>query len=135
MIQEKVAQGAIVNVSSVSAKIGNVGQCNYVASKSAVEGMTRTTAKEMAKYNIRCNAVMPGFIDTPIIKTIPQKGIINISFYKMTFSNISVMEMVVSSIPLKRKGSPEEVAEAILFLASPKSSYITGTVLEVSGGL
>ena len=97
--------------------------------------MTRTTAKEMAKYNIRCNAVMPGFIDTPIIKTIPQKGIINISFYKMTFSNISVMEMVVSSIPLKRKGSPEEVAEAILFLASPKSSYITGTVLEVSGGL
>ena len=88
MIQEKVAQGTIVNVSSVSAKIGNVGQINYVASKSAVEGMTRTTAKEMARYNIRCNAVMPGFIETPIIKTIPPKGIIQISFSKITFSNI-----------------------------------------------
>lgn len=78
-------EGTVVNVSSVSAKIGNLGQANYAASKAAVEGFTRTVAREMAKFNIRCNAVMPGFIDTPIIATIPQKGII--SLIKLYFQN------------------------------------------------
>lgn len=71
---KKTDGGSIVNVTSVSAKMGNLGQANYVASKSAVEGFTRTVAREMGKYNIRCNAVMPGFIDTPMVKTVPEKS-------------------------------------------------------------
>jgi 17beta-estradiol 17-dehydrogenase/3alpha(17beta)-hydroxysteroid dehydrogenase (NAD+) len=78
MVDQKVSEGSIVNVTSVSAKIGNMGQCNYVASKAAVEGFTRTVAREMGKFNIRCNAVMPGFIDTPMIESVPQKGIISL---------------------------------------------------------
>lgn len=74
MIESKVDGGSVVNVTSVSAKIGNIGQANYVASKAAVEGFTRTVAREMGKYNIRCNAVMPGFIETPMIETVPDKG-------------------------------------------------------------
>lgn len=73
-LMEAKKSGSIVNVSSVSAKIGNFGQANYVASKAAVEGFTRTVAREMGKHNIRCNTVMPGFIETPMIETIPEKG-------------------------------------------------------------
>ncbi len=74
MIENKVTEGSIINVSSVSAKIGNIGQCNYSASKAALEGFTRAVAREMAAFNIRCNSVMPGLIDTPLISTIPSKG-------------------------------------------------------------
>lgn len=119
MIEEKVEAGSIVNVTSVSAKIGNFGQCNYAASKSGVEGFTRSVARELAKYNIRCNAVMPGFIDTPMISTVPEK----------------VMESIKKEIPLQRLGKPEELAETCAFLASIKSSYITGSIIQVSGGL
>lgn len=119
MIEEKVEAGSIVNITSVSAKIGNFGQCNYAASKSGVEGFTRSAARELAKYNIRCNAVMPGFIDTPMISTVPEK----------------VMESIKKEIPLQRLGKPEELAETCAFLASQKSSYITGSIIQVSGGL
>ncbi|CAG2113247.1 unnamed protein product [Medioppia subpectinata] len=119
MIEKKLTDGSIVNVSSVSARIGNIGQCNYNASKAGVEAFTRTVAREMAKHQIRCNAVMPGFIDTPIVETVPQK----------------ILDQLVAQIPLRRQGKPEEVGEAIAFLLSPKSSYITGTVIQVSGGL
>lgn len=73
MIERKKA-GSVVNVSSTSAKIGNMGQANYAASKSAVEGFTKTVAREMGKHNIRCNAVIPGFIDSPMLATVPEKG-------------------------------------------------------------
>ncbi|XP_054156017.1 estradiol 17-beta-dehydrogenase 8-like [Oppia nitens] len=119
MIENKQTDGSVVNVSSVSAKLGNIGQSNYNASKAGVEALTRTAAQEMAKFNIRVNVVMPGFINTPIVQTIPQK----------------VLDQLISNIPLRRQGKPEEVGEAIAFLLSPKSSYITGTILQVSGGL
>ena len=73
IIEAKAPSGSIVNISSVSARIANMGQVNYVASKCAVEGLTRTIAREMGRYNIRCNAIIPGFIDTPMIKTVPDK--------------------------------------------------------------
>ncbi|CAG2183960.1 unnamed protein product, partial [Oppiella nova] len=75
MIERKQTDGSVVNVSSVSAKLGNIGQCNYNASKAGVEAFTRTVAREVAKHQIRCNAVMPGFIDTPIVETVPQKSL------------------------------------------------------------
>jgi 17beta-estradiol 17-dehydrogenase/3alpha(17beta)-hydroxysteroid dehydrogenase (NAD+) len=110
--------GSVVNVASTSGKYGNVGQVNYATSKAGVYGFTKSVAKEMAKYNIRCNAVVPGFIDTPMVKSIPEH-----------LAQLSLM-----LIALRRKGQPEEVAEAIAFLASEKSSYITGTMIDVSGG-
>lgn len=119
MVKHQVDLGSVVNISSVSGKIGNIGQCNYSASKAAVEAFTRSVAKEMAKYNIRCNAIMPGFIDTNILSTVPTK----------------VMEKIVPAIPLRRLGQPDEIAEAIVFLSSERSSYITGCTLEISGGL
>lgn len=118
MIDGKREWGSIVNVSSTSGKYGNVGQVNYAASKAAIYGLTKSVAKEMAKYNIRCNAVVPGFIDTPMTETVPEH-----------LAQISLM-----LIALKRKGRPEEVAEAIAFLASENSSYITGTTIDVTGG-
>nr|XP_046919155.1 (3R)-3-hydroxyacyl-CoA dehydrogenase-like [Dermatophagoides farinae] len=111
--------GSIVNFTSVSAKIGNMGQVNYVAAKAGVEGLTRTVAREMGKYNIRCNAVIPGFIDTPIVETVPEH----------------IMQGMLLLTPLGRMGKPEEVADAIKFLLSKESSYITGAMLQISGGL
>lgn len=110
--------GSIVNFSSVSAKIANLGQVNYVASKCAVEGLTRTVAREMGRHNIRCNAIIPGFIDTPMIRTVPEK----------------VMEGIKKQTPLGRCGQAEEVAKAIAFFLSDQSSYVTGSLLHVSGG-
>lgn len=110
--------GSIVNISSVSAKIGNIGQANYVASKAAVEGFSRTVAREMGRYNIRCNAIIPGFIQTPMIETVPDK----------------VMGHMMKQTPLGRTGNPEEVAQTIAFLLSDKSSYVTGTLVQISGG-
>ncbi|CAG2163050.1 unnamed protein product [Oppiella nova] len=250
MIERKQTDGSVVNVSSVSAKLGNIGQCNYNASKAGVEAFTRTVAREVAKHQIRCNAVMPGFIDTPIVETVPQKSlyfmdsinilvtndltdnydnrvatllvncagitrdklvvdmteeefdkvlavnlkgtflatqlfcqqmierkqtdgsVVNVSSVSAKLGNIGQcnynaskagveaftrtvarevakhlvirtlvtnkpyhLDQLVAQIPLRRQGKAEEVAEAIAFLLSPKSSYITGTVLQVSGGL
>ncbi|XP_076349014.1 (3R)-3-hydroxyacyl-CoA dehydrogenase-like [Tachypleus tridentatus] len=119
MVSENIKDGSLVNVSSIVGKVGNIGQCNYAASKAGVVGLTKAVAKEVAKHGIRCNAVMPGFIDTPMVGTVPEK----------------VMEYFKKQTPLARQGKPEDVAEACLFLASPKSSYITGEVIEVTGGL
>lgn len=119
MVSSAVPSGAIVNISSIVAKTGNMGQCNYAASKAGVVGFTKTVALELAKHNIRCNAIMPGFIETPMVATVPEK----------------VMAKMLPRIPMGRMGKPEELASAVLFLCSPASSYVTGSVLEVTGGL
>lgn len=110
---------SIINIASVIGKFGNHGQANYAASKAGVEGLTKTFAKEMGKYNIRCNAILPGFITTPMTHHVPQKN----------------LDIIKKAIPLRRMGSPEEIAELALFLASDASSYITGASIECSGGM
>lgn len=119
MIQEKAENCSIVNISSVVGKVGNIGQCNYAASKAGVEALTKTAAKELARYGIRCNAVMPGFIETPMVSSVPDK----------------VIDGILKQTPLRRMGKPEEIADVIAFLASSNSSYITGEIIQVSGGL
>ena len=111
--------GAIVNMASFSGLAGNRGQANYSASKAGLVGLTKTTAKELAGKNIRCNAVAPGFIRTEMTEVLPQKA----------------KDMAMEQIPLKRFGEVEDVAGAVAFLASDESSYITGQVLSVDGGM
>jgi 3-oxoacyl-[acyl-carrier protein] reductase len=118
MIQRKA--GAIVNVSSMAAKVGSaITGCHYVASKAGVVGLTKVLAREVAEYGIRVNAVAPGRIDTPMIWDVPPE----------------VNEQYKKNIPLKRLGKPEDVADGILYLLSDASSYITGVVLDINGGL
>ena len=112
-------KGNIVNVSSVVGVYGNIGQTNYAASKAGVIGLTKTWAKEFAKKGIRVNAVAPGFIKTPMTDKVPEK----------------VLEIMISKTPMGRMGEAIEVAKAILFLASDDSSFITGHILHVDGGL
>ncbi|XP_013408093.1 estradiol 17-beta-dehydrogenase 8 [Lingula anatina] len=119
LMVENSQPGSIVNIASIVGKVGNIGQANYAASKSGLEGLTKTVAKEMGRYGIRCNAVLPGFIDTPMTEAVPEK----------------VIDNMRKMIPAGRTGKPEEVAEACLFLASDRSSYVTGISLEVAGGL
>ena len=119
LMKETNNGGAIVNISSICGLYGNVGQTNYTASKWGVIGMTKTWAKELGKYNIRVNAIAPGFIQTDMIKTIPNE----------------VIEGFKKNVALRRTGKPEEVADAIYYLASEKASFITGAILEVSGGM
>ncbi len=111
--------GAILNASSVVGLYGNFGQTNYAATKAGVISMTRTWARELGRYNIRVNAVAPGFIATEMAFSIPEK----------------VLEGMVAHTPLGRLGKPEDVAEAYLWLASEAAGFITGTVLSVDGGL
>jgi 3-oxoacyl-[acyl-carrier protein] reductase len=111
--------GVIINVSSVVAIYGNIGQTNYIASKAGVIGLTKGWAKEFGKKGIRVNAVAPGFIKTPMTEKVPDK----------------VIEMMVSKTPLGRMGEAIEVAKAICFLASHDASFITGAILNVDGGL
>ncbi|VVC32975.1 Hypothetical protein CINCED_3A020068 [Cinara cedri] len=115
---EKNLSGSIVNIGSIVAQRGNKGQCNYAASKAAVEVFSKTVSLEMARYNIRCNTVLPGFTVTPMTEIIPDK----------------VKEYFKSVIPLNRFAESDEIAEVVTFLASEKSSYITGTSIAVSGG-
>lgn len=117
MIKER--SGVIVNVSSVVGQIGNIGQCNYAASKAGIMGFTKSLAREVASRNIRVNAVAPGFIDTEMTKALPEK----------------VKEMFLASIPMGRMGRPEEVAEVIYWLSGEGSSYLTGQIIHVNGGL
>ena len=111
--------GAILNASSVVGLYGNFGQTNYAATKSAVITMTKTWARELGKFAIRVNAVAPGFIATEILSAMPQK----------------VLDGMVGHTPLGRIGTPEEVAEAYLWLASDAASFVHGAVLSVDGGL
>lgn len=118
-IMSEHQSGKIVNISSASALIGNIGQVNYVASKGGVASMTKTLAKELARYNIRVNAVAPGYIRTPMTESVPEK----------------VEKYIIGQIPLRRAGEPEEIANTVAFLCSDMSSYITGQILSVSGGM
>jgi len=111
--------GVILNASSVVGIYGNYGQTNYAASKFGVIGFVKTWAREVGPKGIRCNAVAPGFISTPILQTIPHE----------------VMRKLTDRVPLKRLGRPEEVANVYAFLASDEASYINGAVIEVAGGM
>jgi 3-oxoacyl-[acyl-carrier protein] reductase len=110
--------GKIINISSIVAKAGNVGQANYAATKAGVVGFTKSVAKEYASKKILVNAIQPGFIKTPMTDKIPEK----------------VVEKFLAVIPLATMGLPNDIANAVLFLASPMSDYVTGTVVEVAGG-
>lgn len=111
--------GVILNAASVVAHNGNFGQTNYVASKAGVIGMTKVWARELGKDGIRVNAIAPGFIKTDMTAGMPEK----------------IIRMMGDKVPLKRWGTPEDVANAYTFLASDLASYITGTVLNVDGGV
>lgn len=115
----KRGRGKIINIASVTGQMGNAGQANYAASKAGLIGLTKSVAREYASRNIQVNAVAPGFIDTAMSQAIPQKE----------------REMLIKAIPMERLGTPEDIAEAVLFLASPASDYITGQVLNVNGGM
>ena len=121
IIKDMVKQkwGRIINITSDAAKIGNPGQANYVTSKSGIEGLTRTIANEVASRGITANCVSPGFIKTSIIDTI----------------NKDRLSIMLEKIPAGRMGEINEVAAAVFFLSSKESSYITGQVLRVNGGL
>ncbi len=117
MVQAR--RGRIINISSLVAAMGNAGQANYAAAKAGVVGMTKSVAKELAKRNILCNAVLPGFITTEMTDVLPSK----------------VRDAVRPMIPMQRFGTPEEVASVVVFLAGPESSYVTGQAIIVDGGL
>jgi len=110
--------GRIIMISALGAKSGLIGHSQYCAAKAGGIGLTKSLAKELARHQILVNAVLPGYIDTPIQKA-PAK-------YR---------EMIINECPLKRAGTPEEVAAVVAFLASPAASYITGSTIEVGGGL
>jgi len=111
--------GRIINISSVSGVMGNAGQANYSASKAGLIGLAKTTARELAKKNVTANCVAPGFIDTDMARKLAQP----------------IIDAAVELIPMKRMGTPEDVAKAVAFLASDDAGYITGQVLCVDGGM
>lgn len=115
----KKRQGSIINLSSVVGVAGNAGQCNYSASKAGIIGFTKSLAKELSSRNIRVNAVAPGFIETDMTAVLPDK----------------VKELIHEQIPLKRMGKASEVADVIYFLGSEQSTYITGQVINIDGGM
>ncbi|SAK45871.1 3-oxoacyl-[acyl-carrier-protein] reductase [Caballeronia hypogeia] len=113
------ASGVILNASSVVGIYGNYGQTNYAAAKFGVIGFTKTWSRELGPKGIRVNAVAPGFIDTPILSTVPGE----------------VLDKMRAQVPIGRLGKPEEIANVYAFLASDEASYINGAVIEVSGGM
>jgi 3-oxoacyl-[acyl-carrier protein] reductase len=115
----KQGSGVILNASSVVGLDGNFGQTNYVATKAGVIGMTKVWARELGRYNVRVNAVAPGFIATEILKSMPEK----------------IIERMKARVPLGRMGQPRDVANAYLFLASDEASFVSGAVLRVDGGI
>ncbi|MGA8543815.1 MAG: 3-oxoacyl-ACP reductase FabG [Mycobacterium sp.] len=117
-IMRENKRGAIVNMSSISGKVGMVGQTNYSAAKAGIVGMTKAASKELAYLGVRVNAIQPGLIRSAMTEAMPQR----------------IWDEKLAEIPMGRAGEPEEVANVALFLASDLSSYMTGTVLEVTGG-
>jgi len=115
----KARGGRIINITSVVGSAGNPGQANYAAAKAGVAGMTRALAREIGSRGITVNCVAPGFIDTDMTKTLPEEQ----------------QAALKTQIPLGRLGSPEDIAHAVAFLASPQAGYITGTTLHVNGGM
>ncbi|MCR5065266.1 MAG: 3-oxoacyl-[acyl-carrier-protein] reductase [Bacteroidales bacterium] len=115
----KQRAGSIINISSIVGLNGNAGQCNYSASKAGIIGFTRSIAKELGSRNIRCNAVAPGFIETPMTQQLPE----------------DVRKDWMTKIPLRRGGLDTDVAHVSLFLASDLASYVTGQVISCDGGL
>jgi 3-oxoacyl-[acyl-carrier protein] reductase len=111
--------GVILNASSIVGLYGNFGQTNYAATKFGVIGMVKTWARELGRKGIRANAICPGFVETPILKTMPEK----------------VIRMMEERVPLGRLARPEEIANTYAWLASDEASYINGAVIEVSGGV
>ncbi|MBO4416865.1 MAG: 3-oxoacyl-[acyl-carrier-protein] reductase [Bacteroidales bacterium] len=118
-VMMKVRKGCIINVSSVAGLHGNAGQCNYSASKGAIVAFTRTLAKEIGPRNIRVNAIAPGFIITDMTAKMPEE----------------VRKQWEASIPLRRGGTPEEIAKVCCFLASDLASYVSGQVITIDGGM
>jgi 3-oxoacyl-[acyl-carrier protein] reductase len=115
----KQGSGVILNASSVVGLDGNFGQTNYVATKAGVIGMTKVWARELGRYNVRVNAVAPGFIATEMVMQMPE----------------NILERMKARIPLGRMGKPSDIADAYLFLASDEASYVSGTVLRVDGSI
>ena len=115
----KQKSGAIVNIASIVGEMGNFGQANYSASKAGVIGLTKTLAREVASRGIRVNAIAPGFIDTEMTRVLDEE----------------VRQKLIEQIPLARLGLPEDVARCVNFLVSDKSSYITGQVINLNGGM
>ena len=115
----KQRQGAIVNIASIVGVMGNAGQANYSASKAGLIGLTKTMARELAPRNITVNAVAPGFIDTEMTRVLDEK----------------IRDKLIEQIPLSRLGLPDDIAHSVAFLVSSHSSYITGQVINVNGGM
>lgn len=115
----KMKDGRVIYVTSVVGSAGNIGQANYIASKAGLAGLARAIASEYGRKNITVNCVEPGFIDTDMTNALPE----------------AIKEQILSKVPMKRMGKPEEVADCVLFLASSQGSYITGTSLRVNGGM
>jgi len=111
--------GRIINISSVVGQTGNFGQANYAAAKGAVISLTESLARELAKKGVTVNAVAPGFIETDMVNGLPE----------------AALNQVKAMTPMGRLGKPEEIADAVVFLASPRSAYVTGQVLAVNGGM
>ena len=115
----KARKGRIINITSVVGATGNAGQANYAAAKAGIMGFTRALARELGPRGITVNAIAPGFIDTDMTRAL----------------GTDARDQLLGQIPLKRLGEPEEIADAIVFLAGPMASYITGTTLHVNGGM
>lgn len=115
----KARQGRIINITSVVAAMGNAGQTNYTASKAGIEGFTRSLAREIGSRQITVNCVAPGFIDTDMTSELDE----------------ALIKSMLNAVPLARLGKPEDIAAAVNFLASEEAGYITGTVLDVNGGM
>ena len=118
-VMAKQRYGRIINMASIVGQMGNAGQANYCASKAGLIGLTKSNARELAKRNVTVNAVAPGFIATDMTDVLPEK----------------VKQDLVAQIPMERLGSVDDIANAVLFLASERSNYITGQVLGVNGGM
>ncbi len=118
-VMSKQRSGRIINISSVVGEMGNAGQANYCASKAGLLGLTKSVARELARRNVTVNAITPGFITTEMTEDMTEKA----------------QETMTEQIPLGRPGSAEDVANAVIFLASEQSAYITGQVLGVNGGM